>query len=450
MCGICGFVNVVSPSDRRLVAYANRRRGTEGWGYVAYKDEEWFYNKAGEDLHKAIVAKKDIPWDAKILLMHVRRSSPDLPKAGGGMCVENSHPFQRGTVTLAHNGYVKNWNALIGKESTKFTVDSDALAFLVDKEGPDILRKVAGSAACWWVNNKEPDRFHVWVWNQDFSMAFCPDGGMAFSSEMQDLKLADLWDKAQCMKPKDGAHIEIDLEGNVISQKKIKAEKFVFTTGEHYEQGDYFGRTVKVTNTGVTIRYPNKTTEPPVGRAREFHKLFSGDKYDEYMLARALTYNTTSMTKPVCPDCGFIKQLAHQKCLVCASKAADFTSRTYKIKACTSCAAVYDADKLPITALKCPGCDGDLSHARSLPALDIAAFIVSSFDDEALDYFVEYCSTSSDKEVIRKFVALDPVMMTTLLLASDQEMADITDTILDAKLTTELSKEEGVDGLKFP
>jgi predicted glutamine amidotransferase len=451
MCGIAGFFGCVSPGDRKLICYANRSRGTEGWGIATWRDGVWTIKKKGEDIHACMARHDAIDWDAPVLLYHTRRSSPDIKAKQGGMADANSHPFTRGHITLAHNGYIRNWQDLIAVDRKDFVVDSDALSEAINEGGVEILKKVEGSAACWWIDDRDTEAVNLWVFNQEFTFVSNPDGGMAFSSEAPDLRLAELWPGAKIIRPKEGGYVRMGLNGAVLEARKIKAKKPVANGYAGYGGSYWFdeaGRKHEVLpgGRGERITYGGSGTTPPVNHNRlpatmqtDYSKAFPANESaaeDSYYMARAAEYDIFLM-RPVCRECGHVvvRGPTNGACSTCKAVSSIIgNDRIDKLQMCVDCGEMYDFD-VSESANKgiCPSCQGKLSPWRSLPAFDFATWHLQFLNTNQLDYFFAHCINPQFKLKLRKW-------WTWIDVAVDNGLCKYANEEYDAKLEAEVAR----------
>jgi len=224
MCGVFGFVNCGDPYQRKLLAYMSRSRGTEGTGAVWINSKnKWKMEIVGKDFANVLLGKSQIPWGSKVLIGHLRRSSPGL-FTNGGQHDKNTHPFRRGNIILAHNGYIRNWMDL---EKTRCKnrdhyVDSDVLASMVNEHGADALADVNGKATVWFMDVRDTSKFYIWCWKQDLAIS-CGKGCMAFASEPQWLTACGFKD-AKMMDKDCGQLLEVNTKTGVVEvAQEIKA-----------------------------------------------------------------------------------------------------------------------------------------------------------------------------------------------------------------------------------
>jgi len=225
MCGVFGFINCGDPWQRKFIAYQNRTRGTEGTG-IAWPDTEsgkWKHVKKGKDFQEFLDDKAEVPWDSPVLIGHLRRGSPGLMHVGG-VCDKNAHPFRRGNILLAHNGYIRNWLELERTRCKKRNhfVDSDVLASMIQENGIESLSEVNGTSTAWFVDINDTTKMYLWCWKQDLAFA-SGEGWFAFSSNVDHLKRGGFPDAVVAEKNK-GQLVCVDLAtGEDTIQEYIEA-----------------------------------------------------------------------------------------------------------------------------------------------------------------------------------------------------------------------------------
>ena len=162
MCGIVsviqkdwnGFINYTAERIFKQMLFANALRGTDGTG-IFWKDakkNQVFYNKVAAPSWEAIPQLKELTsmaGTARWVVGHNRKSTIGVNN------YDNTHPFHEGNIVLVHNGTLSNQWAL-EKEVGKCTVDSQAIAKLLNKEKPkQALEKLEGAYALVWHNTAE-------------------------------------------------------------------------------------------------------------------------------------------------------------------------------------------------------------------------------------------------------------------------------------------------------
>lgn len=159
MCGIVGFLNrdpKIGNKTRTLfeqMLWSDTLRGADGTGVVlinGVRNEVLTYKNAlyaPDFLHshgyRNLIYK---PLDyAKVAIGHNRAATK------GTATNANAHPFQHGSITLVHNGYIQNHHMLV-PTNVPHDVDSFAAAYVLhekgEKEGLESLR--GAFALVWW------------------------------------------------------------------------------------------------------------------------------------------------------------------------------------------------------------------------------------------------------------------------------------------------------------
>jgi hypothetical protein len=186
MCGLIGFSGT-KPCDInkiRVLMYVNsQERGEDATGlYSPLNGLEKSLSKGWE------VAKsnKTVLQPDTTLIAHVRA------KTIGVNSIQNTHPFERGNYILAHNGTLKNYNALLRKydlNATDYNVDSDIIAGCIAKDdGFDVLPLLEGAAALLIHDKTKPNRLYVFKKGSNIAteqrtlFKGSLDGGMYISS----------------------------------------------------------------------------------------------------------------------------------------------------------------------------------------------------------------------------------------------------------------------------
>lgn len=247
MCGIFGFVGSFDPIQRRMLAYLNSERGTDGTGFVWRDGKEWGGMKRGTDIREFFWSEKktgeiDKLFTSKVILGHTRRRS--TATWIGGKEDKFAHPFEFQRWVVAHNGYIQNCDAL-GREygPSKVDVDSQVLPHILEKDGLDGLKKVVGKAGLWIVNKEDQDSIWLWCWDQDLSIAQNKDG-IVFSSDSDHLvSIGIKEDDIDILDGKKGELLQLSVkEKKIISNTKIKGKTYetVIFNGTDYGYGNNF------------------------------------------------------------------------------------------------------------------------------------------------------------------------------------------------------------------
>lgn len=243
MCGICGIVNGKHPHQKRLLSILNESRGKDSVGF--WTDGK--RTRVAESITTAITEKR-VPsyvWDSEVFLCHTRAASGGV----GGNAKENTHPFKSGHITGAHNGYISNWKDLKDEHKAKYphiddyNVDSQMIFFMVNTFGHEGLKKLQGRAAAWWVDDREPDKFFIWLHGGDlFMYEDKKDKVLAFSSQGDHLRLAGFTKKVSKLKA-EGQLIYVDTKEGASHRMGYFPGKAIQATynGNAYNQHGHAG-----------------------------------------------------------------------------------------------------------------------------------------------------------------------------------------------------------------
>lgn len=252
MCGILGFIDPklkIDAGTKRMLAWLNQSRGTDGHGFViGNKGERLWGFKDGQSIVDAMKgverSKRFEKLNSQLVLGHTRRASTSIK--GSASSTNNSHPFQVGNIILAHNGFISN-HAEIAAELKQFDeykeiaetyqVDSNIAAAAVSKWGFDALGRIQGKASMWWINSESPTTIYAWCWDQDFAF-FEGDECFVFSSDVEHLKACG-FHGAKVLAKDTGQLLEIDLPTGTYKKIANKAGKPFFTLQNNYSNNDY-------------------------------------------------------------------------------------------------------------------------------------------------------------------------------------------------------------------
>ena len=165
---MCGLVGVVSNSgslamlDKRKwlekAIHVNTLRGADSTGIACISPfgkeiEVWKKAIAGPDflqLKRTIDLLDDVDM-YRIVMAHNRAATM------GGVIHHNAHPFQRGPITLCHNGTLFTFNGL----DNQIEIDSDAIAEALSRlEAKEVLEKLDGAFALTWHDARD-NSFHI-------------------------------------------------------------------------------------------------------------------------------------------------------------------------------------------------------------------------------------------------------------------------------------------------
>jgi glucosamine 6-phosphate synthetase-like amidotransferase/phosphosugar isomerase protein len=277
MCGLYGFIGKPTKLTRKMLrelAVLNESRGTDSAGIaIIYKNKYHLYKKA---------VKSSIFWDKikpeKFIGIDKNREpliviGHDRQATTGIISDKNAHPFQIGTVIMAHNGIISNFDELQALYKTKYEVDSQMIGYLlatIENKRSVFENELEGWFTVPWVDLTEPDTLHIV--KHDAPLAFgVGKEGIYFTSVEKDLVKVNRKyharlsigqcgsDKLYTIRFSDGKFTKIDKE-----ELKIPEPIYQYPSREEY---DYFGR-------GDFCQ----TYKPPK-RARHWYSRFYKDKY---------------------------------------------------------------------------------------------------------------------------------------------------------------------------
>lgn len=154
MCGLVGMASSnILPQDKKmfdLLLHVDQIRGEHSTGVAAV-------DKDGKcEVYKKALAASDFMqlkgysrvrlFADTLLLGHNRYATM------GAKDDNNAHPFQHGTITLAHNGTLDNKYCVMGAaDQTRFETDSETICYALDKfKEKDILENLEGAYALVW------------------------------------------------------------------------------------------------------------------------------------------------------------------------------------------------------------------------------------------------------------------------------------------------------------
>lgn len=156
----------------------------------------------------------------------------------------NAHPFIVGDIILAHNGSLTTFSNL--PDSSKFTVDSEAIAYAVNKIGIyETLKLLQGSFALVWYNQKDRTLNFCRNKEREFHIAHTEDGDIIYCSEYEMIELVA---NRNNIKIKEYYELEekqlvtIDLTSNNITEWTTEEVDFYVPPRTKYWQGGKKGR----------------------------------------------------------------------------------------------------------------------------------------------------------------------------------------------------------------
>ena len=239
MCGIWGYFDKNGKYDagsKRMAAYISKSRGEGGLGMLGFVGKRRLAWKDGVSIATFLKEGKYVVdpfarFDA--LLGHNRRPSTSIK--GSAISKKNSHPFQVGHITMAHNGFISNYESIITELkkhedyieiADSISVDSHALCAALDKWGTKALTGVRGKAAVWWYDDRTPNNAYMWVWKQDLAMQWSEGvDGIVFASELEALQSSG-FHKAIKLDEDCGQLLTIDVEKSmIVDTEDIKGDE---------------------------------------------------------------------------------------------------------------------------------------------------------------------------------------------------------------------------------
>lgn len=142
-CGIFGGIGYVRADLIKMLMIQNESRGGHATGF--WNPSQGVVKRAKKS-HDFLEEVGDNMEDSTIYLGHTRYGTH------GTNTDTNAHPFQKGIITLIHNGVLSNHNELSKTYGFDWNVDSEALPELILRQGYKGIEEVKGSIACVWVN----------------------------------------------------------------------------------------------------------------------------------------------------------------------------------------------------------------------------------------------------------------------------------------------------------
>lgn len=163
MCGLIGMVGEHLNPALRTVMYqglmVDMLRGVDGTGIGAMKGDKSVVMKssmaAGQFLLESFGDDKQFVADSAgydVLMGHNRWATV------GDVDDDGAHPFEHGSVTLAHNGTLRGAGTL--ENFKNFSVDSEAIAYNMSIRKPDeVIAGISGAFALSWFDKEKGEVF---------------------------------------------------------------------------------------------------------------------------------------------------------------------------------------------------------------------------------------------------------------------------------------------------
>ena len=169
MCGLGGFYRFdseqVHPADgdemENLLCLIEDRGG-HSYGYAMSVGRsvhvKHFLGRPSEAPHHFIAP---IPEDFRFVMMHTRYATK-----GDIRDHRNTHPLRYHGSIVAHNGVLRNDDAIFHKTGVKrqAAVDSEAINAAIQTWGPEgAFCEIQGSASVVWMDEERPDELFLWT-----------------------------------------------------------------------------------------------------------------------------------------------------------------------------------------------------------------------------------------------------------------------------------------------
>jgi glucosamine 6-phosphate synthetase-like amidotransferase/phosphosugar isomerase protein len=155
MCGLIGFNGAgnFNTDKIKLLMLYNESRGKHSTGYYTHNIDAHQLSRIAKRVGEVneVLLPKFNPTPSKIFIGHTRHAT-----MGDLKDVNNAHPFMIGNTVGAHNGVIKNWEAIVTKydiDKSLITVDSQVIFHSIDKnKNMEVFQHIDGAFAVIFTN----------------------------------------------------------------------------------------------------------------------------------------------------------------------------------------------------------------------------------------------------------------------------------------------------------
>jgi glutamine phosphoribosylpyrophosphate amidotransferase len=233
MCGLAGL-SLADPSlldataVTRLLAAGIAERGSDATGF-AHHDAGGRVRVEKDSLPLVrFFERLALPEGTRTAIAHVREFTKGVPGVN-----DNNHPIRYGSVVGAHNGHLKNDDALFARfgkprSTAEITVDSEAIMMLADTLGDvaEALELVDGAAAVAILRDGRPDHLTLAKRARRTLHLGRADGICLFSSTPEPLELASrvLGLDLHVEELRDGTLLELHA-GEVVERRRFRVDR---------------------------------------------------------------------------------------------------------------------------------------------------------------------------------------------------------------------------------
>jgi glucosamine 6-phosphate synthetase-like amidotransferase/phosphosugar isomerase protein len=254
MCGIIGasLPDAINPNVVKALLLMAQERGDHATG-IGTKDEVIKSAKSAREF----IVDLEVP-KTNTIVGHTRFAT-----VGSRYMDDNAHPFVYGKNVVTHNGGISNWKD-IEKSSlgVKFTVDSQAAAYLINKYNfKSVPKKMKGSFALAWINGEDLNLYrHT---NPIYIGKY--NGGIVYGSNERYLEIVG----ASEIQPLPEHVHNVYRNGKLVSSNEVEGPEAVVYKTTYTAQADRTKPFYEETNSaGVLTRgytypvYPTHATHP--------------------------------------------------------------------------------------------------------------------------------------------------------------------------------------------